>query len=366
MKFDGIPLDEAYEQLDEVPSQTYVDIGPGVSIKRKENGVPVLRVHYNAVPERNEFLNPGWKVQERKKYTASGWDREQEIVDEAGGGDKIFASLLSTFAKVIVIKDPNWYPKPEWDVVGGFDHGKTNATTLEKAYIDQDANIYMCGEFYQMKTEKWDNNIWQNVPIMLKMPHLNRMRWIRADPSIFFDKEAQLDGTFTNINAVYRKQGFTRLTTYPTAQSREDLTFEERMNDHWANLGERKPTLYIVCRNEMDRRQPGLHPYDSPNLLWELKRWRRHELTAKQLITRNATEKIVDKDNHAIDATKYLVLSLPKPAAVPLERKIEELVEGLNPMSAQVAAVRFMNMTHGTGVHQQRSIDLRHKRRMGR
>lgn len=367
MSFSAISLDEAYAQLDELPPQSKVEIGPGVSIKRKANGVPVLRIHYNAVPERNEVLNPRWKADEQKKYTKAGWDREQEIMDEAGGGDKLFAALLATFGEKIIITDPMWYPQPDWDCVGGFDHGKTNATCLEKAYIDFDGNVYMCGEFYQMRTEQWDNNIWENVPRLLQMPDLQRMRWIRADPSIFYDKEAQLDGTFTNINAVYRKQGFTRLSPYPTSLSREDLTVEERLNDHWSNLSERKPSLYIVCRNEMDRRQPGLHPYDSPNLLWELRRMRRQELSARQLITRNATEKIIDKDNHAWDAgCKYLGLSLPKPTAVPMEKKLAELVQGLNPLSANIAAVRFMNLHGGNGGSQNKRLELRNRSRMSR
>lgn len=368
MRFTGRPLDEAYAELDEMPPQSYVEVGPGVTIKRKANGVPVMRVHYDAIPERNSIVSPQWKLQERKKYTSSGWDREQEINDEAGGGDKLFASLLSTFGRIIIITDTMWYPQPHWDVVGGFDHGKTNATCLEKAYVDTTGDIYMCGEFYQMKTPTHKNEIWENVPTLQKMPDLARMRWCRADPSIFYDKEAQLDGTFTNINAVYRKQGFTRLTTFPTSISREDLTFEERLNDHWANLGERKPTLYIVCRNEMDRRQPGLHPYDSPNLLWELRRMQRQELTARQLLTRNPTEKIVDKNNHAWDAFKYLVMSLPKPTAVPLEHQLRELVKDLNPMSAGIATGRFLALHGGGGggAPVNRQMDMRTRRRMGR
>jgi hypothetical protein len=323
-----------------------------------------MRIHYNAIPERNEVLNPEWKKQEKGDYSSSGWDREQEINDEAGGGDKLFAAVLSTFKRKIVITDPLWYPDPTWDVVAGGDHGKTNATVLEKAYIDHQGNIYFCGEFYQMKTEKWANNIWQNVPIMLQMPDLKRMRWVRADPSIFFDKEAQLDGTFTNINAVYRKQGFPYFTTFPTSITREDLSFEERLNDHWSSLESREPTLYIVCRNEMDRRQPGLHPNDSPNLLWELKRMRRKELSSTQLMQRNPTETIVDKDNHGWDAAKYIVMSLPKPTAIPPEQKLAELVKDLNPMSANIAATRWLNM--GAGQTSHKPMNLRHRGRQFR
>lgn len=382
MKFESIPLTVAYRKLEDLAPQSYVDMGPGLSIKRKSNGVPVMRIHYDAIPQRNRTLNPLWsapaeyrekfnisfddwqKLNERRNYSTSGWDREQEINYRAGGGDKLFASLLSTFGNIIIITDPYWYPQPEWDCVGGFDHGKTNATCLEKAYLDYSGNIYMCGEFYQMKTDAWANNVWQNIPILNQMPDLAKMRWIRADPSMFNEKELQPDGTYTSQDKIYKKQGFKRLTTFPTTVTREDLSFEERLNDHWANLAERKPTLYIVCRNELERRQPGLHPYDCPNLLWELRRMRRKELSSTQLLQRNPTDTIVDKDNHAWDAAKYLIMSLPRPTSVPLEVKLKELVKDLNPMSANIAATRFVNMSGGLGRQAPRHLDMRRKGRM--
>lgn len=377
--FKSRSIDEVYEELNAAPPQTWVDVGPGLTVKFKEDGVPVIRLHYDAIPERNSVLNPvwsasiddrwkkyghlsndEWKAQnERRKFSMSGWEKEQEINAGAGGGEKLFASTISTFKKYIVITDPDWYPKPYWKVVGGFDHGKTNATTLERAYIDEYENIYMCGEFYQMRTETWANNIWQNIPELLRMPDLKKCSWIRADPSIFYDKEAQADGSYTNINAIYRKNGFSLLTQFPG--EREDLTLEERVNDYWKNLPERFPLqrnergqeipprgmLYIVCRNESDRRQPGLHPWDCPNLLWELKRMKRHQLTSRQLLTRNPTETIVDKDNHAFDALKYIILSLPKPADIPLTTQLDELTKGMDPTSAAITAERFVKRNGG-------------------
>jgi hypothetical protein len=162
------------------------------------------------------------------------------------------------------------------------------------------------------------------------------MSWCRADPSIFFDKEAQADGAFTNIAKIYKDLGLkVKLSTFPTSVPREDLTYEERLNDHWKNLTENKPTVRIVCRNYTGRREPGLHAWDSPNLLWELMHMRRKELSARQLIEKNPTENIVDKDNHAWDASKYLVMSLPKPTPIPLEHKIREILKNLDPTSAQ-------------------------------
>jgi hypothetical protein len=52
-----------------------------------------------------------------------------------------------------------------------------------------------------------------------------------------------------------------------------------------------------------------------PNLIWELSRARREQLSAQQLFTRNVSERVVDKDTHHLrDCLKYLVLSLPAAA----------------------------------------------------
>ena len=56
----------------------------GFSTRRTRSGILVSRVHYTADPERNS----DWAKSERLKYSSqAAWDREQEIIHEAGGGE---------------------------------------------------------------------------------------------------------------------------------------------------------------------------------------------------------------------------------------------------------------------------------------
>lgn len=354
-------LARAIEKIKTMPPQTYADIVDGLSVKSKSNGIPVLRLHYSADPERNPATPDGaaWYKKKRAQYDsdASGWDREYEIVDEAGGGERIFSDVLSRFKQVIIITNPEWKPNPHWGVVGGFDHGGTNPTVLEKCYVDHDKNLYFAGEFYRYKTKDWDNTIAKNAEEMLHMPDLGRMRWVKADPSIFWDTVPTNEGSYTATNAIYKQHGVDFLQTFEGEKN--DLTGITRLlEQHWAKLDKRKPTLYIVCRNRSDKRQPGLHPYDCPNLLWELERIRRQQQTAKHALTHNATELIVDKDNHAWDALKYIMLTFPRAQEVPLEEQLKEIVKNLNPMSANIAATRFYNLQQKP---QSKSVDIRGK-----
>jgi hypothetical protein len=81
----------------------------------------------------------------------------------------------------------------------------------------------------------------------------------------------------------------------------------ERILEHWRDLDYREPTLKIICPHDYSRKRFGLFVDGCPNLLWELMRTRREQLTASQLMRKNPTEAIVDKDNHLRDALKYIL-----------------------------------------------------------
>lgn len=87
----------------------------------------------------------------------------------------------------------------------------------------------------------------------------------------------------------------------------------ERIFEHWRDLDNREPSLKIVCPYDCSRKRFGLFSRSCANLLWELMRTRREQLSASQLMRKNPTEAIVDKGNHLRDALKYVLLSLPIP-----------------------------------------------------
>ncbi len=371
-------VDRAYAELRQLPAQQRLEISRGVGLRFKATGIPVVSIHYSADPNRDPDTEAGalWYKEQKANYSSQGaWDREQEINYNAGGGELLLAPTLNKHKEQIIITDPDWMPDPRWDCVEGFDHGKTNATALIKAYIDFEGCIYFCGEYYNYRRdlkpgqEPWENEIWQNAAELNALHSIGKPRWCMADPSIFYESQAQKDGTFAAINDSYRKSGVKFLQQYDGERS--DLTFVTRLMERWAKLDEFKPMCRIVCRNYTGRRQPGLHPYDCPNLLWELYRTKRNELSDRQLTTRNPTETIQDKDNHARDACKYVVLNLPRPTAIPLVEQFHAMIQGveqkigqpLNPMSQQFAAQRFLMDHPGMG-RRKTMIPMRRKGRM--
>jgi hypothetical protein len=325
----------------------------------------VMSLHYSAIPDRDPETEKGaaWYAKENGGYSSqSMWKKEQEMDAYATGGEAVFGAVLGNprLYELVVISDPFWYPDPRWDVVAGFDHGVTNATGLLKAYIPREEidprtgetkplEIYICGEFYRYRTDDWSNNVDENVVEMKQMPDLERARWIKADPSIFYDAVASDKGAPTNIYQTYKKNGMWPMSGYEGIRS--DVTFVEWiMSDWWKGIaGGRKPRLHIVCRNPSDRPQPGLHPFDCPNLLWEMKRAKRVQMTSRQLLTKNASEALVNKNNHLLDPLKQILGTVRNPTMISSEEIIAGLLTGLDPFTAGMRGRFLMSVEAQTG-----------------
>jgi hypothetical protein len=180
------------------PTRTMDNI-KGLSTRRTESGVQVVRIHYTADPQRDS----AWAQRERQKYSSqAAWDREQEIVHEAGGGELLFAEILNRHADKIIIRSSNFQVPPFWKRIGGFDHGKTNPTAALVTAIDCDGTIYCLGEYYQPGLTPR-----QHMANLHDLPGFLDCHHICADPSIFYRSQAQSDDSFKSIADLYQEAG---------------------------------------------------------------------------------------------------------------------------------------------------------------
>jgi len=131
---------------------------------------------------------------------------------------------------------------------------------------------------------------------------------ILADRSIFYRSQAQSDGGFKAIADIYWEAGLEQLVEAPATA---EIAGMERLLEHWRDLDNREPTLKIVCPEKYDhsKRRYGVFSDGCPNLIWELMRTRREKLSASQLMRRNPSEAIVDRDNHLRDCANRLMRS---------------------------------------------------------
>ncbi len=211
--------------------------------------------------------------------------------------------------------------------------------------MDFDGTIIYAGEYYQ---PGWE--IWQHARVMLQMRDFERMETIYADPSMFqaTSQQSQKPGHAPEIaksyNKLYCELGITALCCF--SGDRSDVSFAGRLMQYWADLDNREPTVKILCPRGLyaDKPLPGLHNRGCPNLLWELMNARRVKLTSQQLLHRNASEAIVDKDNHAQDAMKYHLMSHPEPSKKSYERRVAERAAQLWDSDPTTAAIRSLQV----------------------
>jgi hypothetical protein len=221
-------------------------IEKGLSFRRTPSGVPVAKLHYSADPERDSR----WVEQERRKYSSqAAWDREQEIIHEAGGGELLFAEILNRYDDKIIIRNPEFQIPPDWKRIAGFDHGKTNPTAALVTAIDTDGTIYCLAEYYQPGLTPS-----QHIDNLCILPGFMEASRIVADPSIFYKNQAQADGDFKSIADIYREVGLSGMWEGENGE----LAGMERIFEHWRDLDHREPTLKIVCPYDYSRKKFGL------------------------------------------------------------------------------------------------------------
>jgi hypothetical protein len=75
-------------------------------------------------------------------------------------------------------------------------------------------------------------------------------------------------------------------------------------------------------------------------------RIRRVKLSEQQLLSRNVSEAIIDKDNHATDACKYVVMSHPESTEkTPKELAVEAVRALVEAGDLTSAIIRYQQMT---------------------
>lgn len=230
--------------------------------------------------------------------------------------------------------------------------------------VDEDGVIYIMREYYS------PGEIELHVKNLKELDDFDKVENVVADPSIFYDTQAQADGTYKAIASIYREYGIDNLCPAP---ERAELLGMERILMHWRDLENREPTLKIVCTEDWSKKNYGVHNEGCPNLLWELKRTRREKMSAQLLQRKNPTEAIVDKDNHLRDALKYIVLALPEPSELPNAEKLRRLMAAAaTPTDAMMTRLKFISQTRSSQMpvfiggnakrKQQQFMNLRKKR----
>lgn len=297
----------------------------GVQAGISAEGVQVVRIHYSADPLKDPDTAHGaeWLQRELEGYrgkTDPRWRKEMEIDFDAHGGQLLFPYLLENEQYIYV---------PPVEIRGmklcaGLDYGTRNPSAFEVLSVDYDGNVQVIWEYYEppKKPDESDDQFrsrkgYKVLSAAIKAcPYFSKKLPIYADPSLWNKTQESADPKgLKSMADLFIQEG---VFISQGRRGRDFACFEKLDSKAWEKP--KKPMLTIMRNCKW--------------LWWELQRLRFADFSATVMINKNLQEKIVDKDNHAWDALKYPLMSIPQFTEQPVprisshDRRIDALEKG--------------------------------------
>jgi hypothetical protein len=287
----------------------------GIEEYETKSGIHVISVHYTADPSKDPSTPEGrdWLRKALKGYkggmSSPDWRKEMEIDFRAKAGERVFQGLEEIKDRVFITPH---HIHSEWKMDAGYDWGKRNPFAYLEIATDWDGKHYVCYEAYGP-----DYEIGNQASLIKKSRYKKQVNVRYADPSIWIENQVARDGSYTSLQNIFQEHGiiFAKGKT-------DDISMVDRLLSMWFHTEVDESGQVI----RIPKRDPDLVIFQNCSNLWhELINLRWSDFSPGIEEERGKKEKIVQSDNHAFDALKYFLLSLP----IPPERK-KPPVKGLN------------------------------------
>ena len=268
----------------------------GISDYITKDGVRVLRVHYSADEDKDPDSSGGktWMTRSLQGYpggmSGAKWRREMEIDFNAQGGQLVFPMMEKHIERIHI---PEYKELPEaWSLYGGFDYaGRGTTAFMVVAHDPRNDDYYAVHEFYKRKAGYVSTS-----DAIKDYKYYDRLEWIVADPSMWTRTQERGDGgDLVSMAQLFSEQGI----HFVKGTRGGDTEFAELINEQmWGGFDK---------EGKKSNWQPRYRITKACTNHWmEMSQWRYNEWTTSTGQNRNVKETMVDKNNHSIDAVKYL------------------------------------------------------------
>lgn len=284
----------------------------GLAERLTKSGIPVLRVHYSADPEKRPGTTAGdlWLAQATQGYAGGvnspRWRKEMEIDYGALLGTMLFPlwSQWSTNGRIVIPAfDPIGYK-----IYGSYDHGWRHPGCYLVHGINPDGNMVTLWEMWasHVTYQDWAKVIkGERVTVpscgsschpesrtFLGNPYAGREVYRVADSSIWAEDKPQADNTMKSMAKLYRGAG---VTFIPGEKGGDTTVAEWLIGTYWKDPMQPQYRITTAC----------------PKLIWEIGRQRHKDVSDQVAVRKAQPEELVDKDNDAFDSLKYFLLKFP-------------------------------------------------------
>lgn len=288
----------------------------GVARFTSASGVPSLRIHYTADPDKDPRTEDGRKWFTKAVagfpggYEGHRWQQHMEINPVARGGTRVFVDwdILRPHVVIPPIPISEHYA---WGYTSGFDWGVRNNTVWLVFGYAPDGTLYMV---HELAKPAGDRSLWPGrkggvkgvAAVMRAHPLFDKVNGeIYADPSIW--KEDQQSGSgVLSIAEAFEREGVYMQPAANRGQMTDELLVDRLVDDWWSGVGldedfDPKFKIFETCTSTIAR---------WPTLRYE--EW--GTATEKSL-----KEKIEDNGKvDEFDAMKYMLVStMPDQAEKP-------------------------------------------------
>jgi hypothetical protein len=251
-------------------------------VKNDKNKFCVVTLHYTADPAKR---TKEWKNEASAGMHPAKFAQEYEIDYTALYGEKVFPEITAGKLKIVVnIPYPEFPPtQVYW---GGLDYGGRNPSSFH-IYTIVDDVVYSIWELYEPC-----RNIPEFVQKMRECPYWDNIKYIAADPSIWYKNQQTKQGALTSIYSLFVENKVNKLMQGIT----DEPAWVAMMRHHWQNLDEPTFRIFDCCANQIREFEGAIYVSTSERLLQ----------------TQNYREAISDHNNHSLDDCKYFMNSRPR------------------------------------------------------
>lgn len=286
------------------------EIIPGLKVwKNPNNRFVVAMLHYTADPDKDpKRLGQEWFEKERTGTLKATWNKEYEIDFTTKSGKLIFGSEFCDFNPDIHFINELELPEP-YELLLSLDFGQRNPTAALVGAWMPDNTLYIIDEYYKPAIPSVSSrDMFREFEYLLGDLSDKSIRQRRDIARSVFQLRV-IDPSTTPKNRTKVKEGVE--IPYSVIEDFDDNGWEFEPANNDVESGITRVREYF----QLDNNQKS-HLYifknKCPNLVKELLNYRYRELTEVQEKTRNYSEDPVKKNDHAVDALRYMIMTRPQ------------------------------------------------------
>ena len=298
--------------------------------KNAKNRFSVLMLHYTADPEKDpQRKGKEWFKNEQAGTPKATWLKEYEIDFATKSGKLIYGpEFCDLDPKVHFIT--SFELQEPYELLIGLDFGQRNPTCALIGVWTVKNELYIIDEYYKPA-----------LPSVSSKAMFKQFEYLIGD----LENKSIREKRMMAINA------FSIRVIDPTTRSKnrtkiregEEIEYsviEEFYDNGWdfepgfnnVDAGITRVREYFKI-NENGRSHLYIFKDKCPHLVWELQHYKYKELTEIQERTRNESEEPVKKNDHAVDALRYIIMTRPNTPLLPkvpktrIQKHIESLIK---------------------------------------